>query len=289
MRANRKVACICPTGASKRWHHNLRGLKMKKIVLTMVAIVLFVAVVTTAFMLHRQRNELIGELVTANAAAKKSASAASAANGVVKEWAAHSGALEKRLDACISESISLARQLTESQAKECQPKTAAPVVKKKAVTKQKAKKPDAIKAPKSLPLVAPPTVPTRPADSPAPSKPAVLPTPEPTALASAPCIADCAPRVTKSEPSKFCGLHVIDGAGYDLTLRLGRRGEWLEITEVTSNAKVRTVTSNTIRARQGDSCDALQTAVEHPDEWRGLAKYFKMPDGCTRRRVVVTV
>ena len=118
-------------------------------------------------------------------------------------------------------------------------------------------------------------------------KPTAVPAAKPaapaaSAPASAPCIVDCAPRVTKSETSKFCGIHVVNGAGYSLTLRLGYRGGWLVVSEVGKNTDT---PSDSIKAKQGDMCDTLQTAVEQTHEWRGLARKFGIPDGCTRVRV----
>ncbi len=278
------------TGTRKRLCRNLKGIEMKKAIWVLV-IILFAVAVGTAVLLLIERRGINEKLAAAAETAKQLADTASMNVAELKKEKLEKAVVIRQLNACKDESVNLKRSLEESIEKECKPKAATPVVKKKAAIKPTSKKPDAIKAPKPLSPVIPPAVPpkhTEPtvqppkaADKPIPTKPDQVP----TVPASAPCI-ECPPHVIKSQASRYCGFHVVNSSGYSLNLRLVRNnGGWLVVTEVAPNTKVRSATSDTIKAKSGDSCDSLQTAAEQPNEWSGLAKYFKMPDGCTRRRI----
>ena len=207
--------------------------------------------------------------------AAKSAQAAASSAKNIDDWEVYAkrqnvlaAACERAKTELNSELLDTAKRADDAEAK-CKPKAAATVKKVAAAKAGSSASVDKLKARADKPAAKANEPPAKVAAKPA----------SPT---SAPCIVDCAPRVTKSETSKFCGIHVVNGAGYSLTLRLGYRGGWLVVSEVGKNTDT---PSDSIKAKQGDMCDTLQTAVEQTHEWRGLARKFGIPDGCTRVRV----
>ena len=276
------------------------GPSMAKLVLVLLAVILLAIAVGAAILLALEKKNIVQELVVAREKAQQSATVASSASSLVARATTRANLLERDHKACLEKKTEIEDALEASQAKECKSKAAVPPKAKKPAAKPK--KPTLPKAP----LVAKPAVPATPASPPCgdclppPAKPAVpapapapapVPAPAPTALASAPCVADCAPRVTKSEPSKYCGLKFVSGKESWL-LYLGELGGGkysgkMATKMVSGNSKKlnHTLANPDTPASEGEMCDPVQTRAEQPAKLAEIMAFYGIPGDCKVSRV----